>query len=232
MVRDCIAATFYNLPMRRIPLLAAFFIASIAVAQSTPAPFAFRTESLTSGSIGRSYTAAIEISGGTPPLTFTVTRGKLPPGLSLQPNSGIISGTPTAPGAYDFTVTVADGTGKRITRSYRINIEDLLTIKWLQPPRLDSNVLSGSVEVSNSSRDTYDLTIIIVAVNEIGKAFALGYQHFDMGTQVHQAIPFSSMLPNGQYIVHADAVAEIPARNIIRRARLQTRQPIVVNVNR
>jgi hypothetical protein len=231
MVRDCIAANYYNFPMSRIMLLASVLIASAAFAQTTPAPFNFQTQSLPSGAIGRQYTETVLITGGTIPLAFSV-RGKLPPGLTLQPNSGIIAGTPTAPGSYRFTITVEDGTHKRITRQYTINIEDLLTIKWLQQPRLNSNVLSGSVEVLNSSRDTYDLTVIIVAVNEIGKAFALGYQHFDLGVQIRQPIPFSSTLPNGQYIVHADAVAEIPARNIIRRTRLQTPQPLTVNVNR
>jgi hypothetical protein len=86
--------------------------------------------------------------------------------------------------------------------------------------------------VSNGSRSPYDQTVIIVAVNEFGKAFALGYQRFNLPAQAQQVIPYSSSLPNGHYIVHVDAVAEIPARNLIRRARLQTPQPITVDVNR
>lgn len=216
--------------MYRILLLAVLFTG--AAYSQVVAQFDFQTKSLPSGSVGAAYSATIQVVGGTPPLAFTVTRGKLPPGILMQPNSGILSGTPTAAGAYTFTVTVSDSSGQSITRDFTINIEDLLSIKWLQPPKLDSNVLSGSVEVSNGSRETYDLTVIIVAVNETGKAFALGYQHFNMSARIKQAIPFSSLLPNGSYVVHADAIGEIPARNTIRRTRLQTQQPIVVNVNR
>ena len=57
------------------------------------------------------------------------------------------------------------------------------------------NIIAGTVEVSNGSRDIYDQTVIIVAVNEIGKAFALGYQHFDLSPQSQQFIPYSSSLP-------------------------------------
>lgn len=216
--------------MYRIALLAALL--TCAAHSQTPAQFDFQTKSLPAGSVGTPYNATVQVAGGTPPLAFTLTRGKIPPGIMLQPHSGIVSGTPTAAGAYTFAVTVSDSAGQNITRDFTINIEDLLTIKWLPPPKLDSNVLSGGVEVSNGSRETYDLTIIIVAVNERGKAFALGYQRFDLASQIRQAVPFSSLLPNGSYIVHADAIGEIPARNTIRRTRLQTQQPIVVNVNR
>ena len=201
-------------------------------AQTRPTQFDFQTQTLSSGTVGNPYRATITLTGGTPPLTFSITSGKLPDGILLQPNSGILSGTPATSGSYRFVVTVNDGTGSRITRSFVINIEDLLSVRWLMTPSLDSNVLSGSIEVSNSSREMYDLTAIVVAVNEIGKAFALGYQHFNLGGQIKQAIPFSSMLPNGRYVIHADAVAEIPVRNVIRRARLQTQAPIIVNVNR
>ena len=47
-------------------------------------------------------------SGGTAPYSFSVTRGTLPPGLSLDPGTGLISGTPTTQGSYTFTVTATD----------------------------------------------------------------------------------------------------------------------------
>lgn len=38
------------------------------------------------------------------PWTFTVTSGAMPPGLSLNASTGVISGTPTLQGAYNFTI--------------------------------------------------------------------------------------------------------------------------------
>jgi hypothetical protein len=214
-------------------LAALLLLSGIAVAQTRMATsLRIQSHPLPDGSINKPYSTAIQVSGATPPLEWKLTKGKLPPGITLQPASGILSGTPTAPGEYRFTLSVTDGTNQRTTANFVIKIEDYLTVVWQQPPTLKENVLSGSIEVSNDSRDTYDLTVIIVAVNEIGKAFALGYQHFNLAPQIKQVIPYSSLLPNGHYNVHVDAVAEIAARRLIRRARLQTQNPITVNVNR
>ena len=110
-----------------------------------------------------------------------MTQGRLPPGISLQSTSGILEWhTPMSPGNYYFTVTVSDAIPKTITANFTIRVEDYLVARWKTGPTLDSNTISGSVEVANNSNDTYDQTVIIVAVNEIGKAFALGYQHFNL----------------------------------------------------
>jgi hypothetical protein len=46
----------------------------------------------------------------------------LPPGLTLDPSSGIISGTPTTPGNYSFIVTVTDAGQRTSEWVYAINI--------------------------------------------------------------------------------------------------------------
>ncbi|HVR84995.1 MAG TPA: putative Ig domain-containing protein, partial [Planctomycetota bacterium] len=55
------------------------------------------------------YLFALSATGGLQPYTWTVTAGSLPPGMSLNLNSGTLSGTPTGPTA-GFTVTVTDST--------------------------------------------------------------------------------------------------------------------------
>ena len=54
------------------------------------------------------YSQILTATGGTPPYTWSVSSGALPDGLSLDPNSGIISGTPTGTGSPSFTVEVTD----------------------------------------------------------------------------------------------------------------------------
>ena len=54
------------------------------------------------------YSAAILTAGGTLPFTWSVTAGSLPAGLTLNPSTGVISGTPTATGTFNFTVQVVD----------------------------------------------------------------------------------------------------------------------------
>jgi hypothetical protein len=66
------------------------------------------TPNLPAGTVGSPYSNAIDQVGGTAPLAWSVTAGALPPGLSLGSNSGTVSGTPTAPGNYNFTVQITD----------------------------------------------------------------------------------------------------------------------------
>lgn len=46
---------------------------------------------------GKPYTTTLVVQGGWPPYTFAITSGSLPPGLSLDPTTGVISGFPTPP---------------------------------------------------------------------------------------------------------------------------------------
>ena len=50
-------------------------------------------------------------ASGTAPITFSITAGTLPTGLTLDPATGIISGTPTTPGSYSYTVTATNTAG-------------------------------------------------------------------------------------------------------------------------
>ena len=64
--------------------------------------------------VGVSFSQTVTASGGTTPYTYSVSAGSLPLGLSLNATTGAITGTPTAAGTYDFTITATDsstGTG-------------------------------------------------------------------------------------------------------------------------
>lgn len=56
------------------------------------------------------YEQRVDASGGTPPYTFRVVDGALPPGVALAPN-GDITGTPTTAGTYEYTVEATDSKG-------------------------------------------------------------------------------------------------------------------------
>ena len=77
---------------------------------------------LPQGVIGTPYNQTITASGGVSPYTFAVTAGALPPGLILNPTSGIISGTPTTAGQFNFTITATDANGCFGLRAYSIVI--------------------------------------------------------------------------------------------------------------
>lgn len=84
-------------------------ITTIAVSIDVAAlPDITTTSPLANGEQGLAYTpVTITATGGTGALSFAVTSGALPPGMSLS-SGGVLDGTPTAAGAYNFTVTATD----------------------------------------------------------------------------------------------------------------------------
>jgi Putative Ig domain len=67
------------------------------------------TLALPAATVGEAYRAMLIAAGGTPAYRWSITRGALPPGLSLDSGSGLITGTPTGTaGTSAFTVAVTD----------------------------------------------------------------------------------------------------------------------------
>ena len=224
----------YNVPMWRCVLLLLWASATLAQT-NVPSRLDFSTKTLATATLGKPYNIAIKLLGGTGPFEWQIVRGKLPPGILFQKNTATLAGTPTQTGVYKFTLSVVDQTTHATSqRDFVLEVAGPLLLEWVNPPKLTDNTISGSVKVSNSSPegDPFDLTVFVVAVNDVGKAFALGYQHFTLSYQIEQVIPFTSTVPNGRYYVHVDAVAEVATRNLIFRSQLQTTPSLVVNVNR
>jgi hypothetical protein len=71
-------------------------------------PLAVATPALPNASLSVLYTAALQATGGIPPFIWSIASGSLPPGLTLNSSTGQISGTPTATGAFQFSVRVTD----------------------------------------------------------------------------------------------------------------------------
>lgn len=89
---------------------------------ATPCPtITLSPSTLPDGVVGTAYSQTISASpGGT--YTFTVSSGMLPDGLSLNPSTGAITGTPTTAGLFNFTITATDGNGCTGRRAYSIRI--------------------------------------------------------------------------------------------------------------
>jgi hypothetical protein len=87
------------------------------------ATFAITTTTAPAGNVGGRYSLTMTTNGvGTAPLTWSISAGTLPPGLTLGTSSGIISGIPTAAGNSTFTVMVADSSGTVKTDTQALTI--------------------------------------------------------------------------------------------------------------
>jgi hypothetical protein len=80
---------------------------------------------LQEGEVGTPYTPRTVIVGGNSPYTITIPHGSLPPGLSINPADGVLSGTPTGGGDFPFTLEVTDASGTPATQAYSLHIAGL-----------------------------------------------------------------------------------------------------------
>jgi uncharacterized protein (TIGR03437 family) len=84
--------------------------------------FVFASRALSDGITGVAYREVLGASGGTPPYTYGVTTGNLPPGVLLNSTTGVISGVPTASGTVQFGLTARDNALRALAVSLSIKI--------------------------------------------------------------------------------------------------------------
>jgi hypothetical protein len=172
------------------------------------------------------YGLGLRAAGGVATLHWQVAAGSLPRGLQLS-ESGYLSGIPQEAGEFPFTVLLTDGT-QEARKRLALNVKNPLTALWLHKAHANGQRIDGSIKVSNTSGRDFDLTFIVLAVNDIGRATAIGYQHFPLKKNTDDLeIPFGDTLSSGNYVVHVDVVGEEPISNMIFRTRLVTEQQAI-----
>jgi large repetitive protein len=77
---------------------------------------------VSSGQVGIAYSSSVVVSGGSGPYKYQIVSGALPAGLSLDLNTGIISGKPTVAANYAFIVQVTDSNSTTAISSCGINV--------------------------------------------------------------------------------------------------------------
>lgn len=87
-----------------------------------------------SGQVGTQYNSALVASGGVQPYTFSIISGSLPPGLTLNPATGVISGMPTTPGPFSFTAQVVDSSGNKSSNTVTSNCTITINATCVVPP--------------------------------------------------------------------------------------------------
>lgn len=110
---------------------------------------------LPNGTVGSAYpNTPLTVTGGIPPLNWTISSGSLPSGMGLS-LAGAISGTPTASGTFNFTAMVTDANGNTGTQGFTVLVSpafgDLIVadgpqgspqVLRINPNGLNSNVVA------------------------------------------------------------------------------------------
>ena len=116
------------------------------------------TTSLPNGTAEAAYSTTL-LAEGTAPITWSVTNGSLPEGLSLDASTGVISGTPTAEGGSTFTVEAANDYGSD-SREFTLSIDKPVVIPVtgvkldktsLTLQETDSDTLTATVEPADAA---------------------------------------------------------------------------------
>jgi hypothetical protein len=94
---------------------------SIAISAASGIAPAITTTSLASATVGVAYSQTL-VATGTTPITWSISSGSLPSGLSLNATTGAITGTPTASGTASFTANATNSWGtSTVTLSIAVN---------------------------------------------------------------------------------------------------------------
>ncbi|WP_349961798.1 putative Ig domain-containing protein [Rhizobium sp. ZPR3] len=123
---------------------------------------------LPAATVAAAYSQTITAAGGTSPHTFSLSAGALPPGVAFS-SAGILSGTPTASGTFNFTVMATDSSGGSgpftASRAYTLTV-------GVQPP-VAGNVASSVAANSSNNAITLNITGGVAA----SVAIATGASH-------------------------------------------------------
>ncbi|NBF09677.1 putative Ig domain-containing protein [Pseudomonas sp. Fl4BN1] len=126
---------------------------------------------LPSGTQGTTYSQNLSTSGGTAPYSYAVTSGALPTGMSLN-TSGLISGTPSASGTFNLTITATDANSATGSRAYSLLINGLPPVAGAVSTTVAANSSANPITLNLSGGAATSVAVSTAAAH--GTATASG----------------------------------------------------------
>ena len=130
---------------------------NLSITVSAPSAPVFTADVPPSASFDVAYSYAFGARGSPTP-TFFVASGVLPTGLSLSPDTGILSGTATVVGTYTFAIGATNGVGTSISTPIFSFV-----VGYPSPPTFTADTPSTPADVGSSYSYTFTATATPVA---------------------------------------------------------------------
>ncbi len=119
------------------------------------------TEALDTARVGVAYSFDLGTDGGAGAITWSVSAGSLPPGITVGQSSGLISGTATAVGTFTFTLTAQSGDGQTASKAFELLVAPgpVTITKGSLPGAVVSAPYSDSLTATGGDGENYDFTV-------------------------------------------------------------------------
>jgi uncharacterized protein (TIGR03437 family) len=141
---------------------------AITITIVNPPPIAITNASLKGGYVNAPYQDQVVASGGVPPYKYSIASGSLPTGLSLDSNTGFVSGKPGTAGTSSVTVRVADSglLNAQATQAYSIVIAPLtpVTVSAATLATATAGTPYSSSMIANGGAPAYTWSVVTGAV--------------------------------------------------------------------
>ncbi len=133
-------------------------------------PVDISTPSLPAGQVSIPYSYSMTGTGGTAPYSWSAAG--LPPGLTMSA-AGLLSGTPTAAGTFNMTVTITDSASGTTSKIYPITINAATVVVTtnmsdycITPPFITQETLPNLLLIIDNSGSMYDLAYVDKGADE------------------------------------------------------------------
>ncbi|WP_422931794.1 Ig domain-containing protein [Singulisphaera sp. PoT] len=120
----------------------------------TAEPLSIAPTTLDAGQVGEDYSQILSVKSGAGAPTFAIIAGALPAGLILT-QDGVIVGTPTIAGSFDFTVGVSRANGSSGSQFYTLDVQPA-AVPIVVPPSVIDLARYGSNGGKSYLVVTYD----------------------------------------------------------------------------
>jgi hypothetical protein len=127
----------------------------------TGVPPSIQTTTLPNGAVGEAYLTTLSVTGDQP-ITWSVSSGSVPGGLTLNASSGVLSGTPTTAATTSFTASATNAVGVA-SAALSVTIASVVTVPVITTTTLPSGVINEAYAQTVSATGTAPITWSVAA---------------------------------------------------------------------